>query len=452
VDDVLDFSRLEAGKVRLENKAFELSSLCEEVVELLAPRAHGKALELALCISPQAQGVFEGDASRLRQILLNLIGNSVKFTETGGVKVEVALSKTVEGQVDIAVTDTGPGIPLAAQEQIFREFEQVEQGLARKHGGSGLGLAISAKLARLMGGELRLEHSETGKGAKFVASLPLQSLKTVEAVANRPPNGKRAMIWSSLVHESTMWAQLLEAHGYEVHSFTGFDAEPDSALLAKAEIVIFDNYVLGKHRQVLERLEARRIVALTPEERQGVLPRQAELPLDGFLIRPVRQEALALVSRAQTMAEQKAQAPRANAPQDFSGISVLVAEDNDINALLTEKILESLGAKVMRVSDGLEALEALSLQSFDLVFMDVHMPMMDGLEASNYLTEERDKGAPHPPVIALTANSSVEDREKCLNAGMSDFLVKPVSQQHIADVLQKWLPERGATMKQAEAL
>jgi CheY-like chemotaxis protein len=166
----------------------------------------------------------------------------------------------------------------------------------------------------------------------------------------------------------------------------------------------------------------------------------------------VRQEALALVSRAQTMAEQKAQAPRANAPQDFSGISVLVAEDNDINALLTEKILESLGAKVMRVSDGLEALEALSLQSFDLVFMDVHMPMMDGLEASNYLTEERDKGAPHPPVIALTANSSVEDREKCLNAGMSDFLVKPVSQQHIADVLQKWLPERGATMKQVEAL
>ena len=436
IDDVLDFSRLEAGKVKLDKHSFCLSSLCEEVLELLAPRAHAKAIELALYVAPEAQGKFEGDPARLRQVLLNLVGNAIKFTDTGGVRVEVHSCREDRTEFEISVTDTGPGIPLSARENIFREFEQVEQGPSRRHGGSGLGLAISAKLAKLMHGRLRLDDTPLGQGARFVLRLPLAPLKGVQPFDKVPPKGLKALVWTSLAHESAMWCKLLRAHGYEVAEEIGYEAVASSSDLANADVVLFDSFILNNHADVLERLNARRIVALTPEERQGVLPRQGELPLDGFLIRPVRQEALSLVFKTQTETVVKAEPETKKS--SVKECNILIAEDNDINALLTEKMLESLGCSVVRVGDGLEVLEAVSLKKFDLIFMDLHMPMMDGLEAARALNEERSKGVDHPPVIALTANSSAEDRDKCREAGMSDFVVKPVTHEQIARVVEKW--------------
>ena len=440
IDDILDFSRLDAGKVKLSIASFNLSGLAEEVVELLAPRAHAKALEIGLCVSHGLEGLFEGDQARLRQVLLNLVGNAVKFTERGGVRVVVAAGD--DGGVRIEVQDTGPGIPDEAMELIFREFEQAEQGPARRYGGTGLGLAISSRLVHLMNGRIGAVNMPGG-GACFTVDLPLRHVRTADSPRLSSP-APHILVWTTLAHEPELWTARLKEMGFATDMADGWSMPADASLLARADVVIFDSYVLGRFEDALDRCTARRIVALRPDERQGVLPRQAELPVDGFLIRPVRHDALMQLVHPE-------RAAALNGPMRALKISaaqarVLVAEDNDINALLTEKLLENMGCEVRRVTDGLEAVEAVSGSRFDLVLMDLHMPHMDGIEATRMLKSRSEAGLACPPIVALTANSGAEERERSLAAGMVDFIVKPVSPETLRAVLDRWVWEPASTL------
>ena len=432
IDDILDFSKIEAGKVVLRRERFALAPFVEGVVELLAPRAFAKGLEIASFIAPETPADIDGDPARLRQVLVNLIGNAVNFAETGGVGLCVSRDRDF---LRFDVCDTGPGVPEAARDAIFRDFEQADASATRRHQGTGLGLAIARRLVSQMGGALTLSDTSAA-GATFSFTLPTESAQADGATA--PLAGQRVLIVAESIFEAPYLARRLQAMGADAEIARGEQAACATLALggARAFSTVIVDCALGP--QATARLagmargaHARRLFLLfSPLERRA-FGEDALRDFDGWLVKPVRNATL-----AQRLSVEKMTAPAVTPPAHarvLDGLRVLVAEDNDVNALILTRHLEKLGAEVMRARDGAEAAkfaeDAISgaCAPFDLIVMDLFMPELDGRAATRRIRDvETRAGARRAPILALTASAQEEDERAARAAGVDAFLTKPV--------------------------
>jgi signal transduction histidine kinase/CheY-like chemotaxis protein len=453
IEEILDFSRIEAGKMELVADDVELAPLVEGVVELLAPRAQGKKIEIAAFIASDVPKNLHVDGSRLRQIIMNLAGNAVKFTEKGGVGLRIG--RTQDGaNLIIAVEDTGPGIPATRLEAIFEEFEQADNAHGTRHGGTGLGLAISRRLARLMGGDIGV-RSKPGKGSTFTLTIPLvgASAETLAPIAFDGQD-KGILIVANGAFEGRFLRDYLEETGAQVTLVTSDIAAQDAIVANKPDLVIMDAaFGVESARQLADAASkagcSRRVVLLSPFERRS-FGAPGAAGFDRYLAKPVRRRSLAI--QLQDLGGVEI-APSATPvaeddtfqPEPLKGCRVLIAEDNDINALLAGRLIERMGGRSVRASTGVEALDLLkptlgAAPAFDLVLFDVRMPELDGLCA---LTQWRalEKAAGHAPVpaIALTANAFREDQEACRAAGFDGFLPKPIDREKLSGLVESLL-------------
>jgi signal transduction histidine kinase/DNA-binding response OmpR family regulator len=449
IDEILELSKIEAGRFDLVVDTVDLMKLVEGVVELLAPRAQSKGIEIAASISAAAPRFVRADGLRLRQVLTNLAGNAVKFTDEGGVCVAVE-----RGEGEAArfwVIDTGPGVPGDRRAAIFDSFEQGDGSHARRFEGAGLGLTISRELVRLMGGELTLTDNPGGGSVfAFTARLPeCTGVEPLGALETRPPalDGKRALIIADSPFQApAIGARLAEA-GAGVERASGLKSGLEALSgSVKPDLVIVD-CALGPEatNRLAEAARAagvpRSLVLFSPFERRAF--GQTSLKgFDGWLVKPVRARSLferltADFPRAETPAPRPA-SPSAPARR------ALVAEDNDINALVAQKALRRLGFEVVRALDGEEALRlasplaSLASRPFDLILMDLKMPGLDGYEATRRLRRlEAAAGRTPTPVVALSANALDESRLSCIAAGCDAFLVKPVEFRALAATIER---------------
>ena len=442
IEEILDFSKIEAGRLDLETQPFVLAALVEETVELLSPRAQAKGLEIASLIGEGLPENVRGDAARLRQVLLNLAGNAVKFTERGGVAVTVERGRAPQ-EISFVVRDTGIGIAPEAKARVFEEFEQADDGRTRKFGGTGLGLAISRRIVERMGGTLTLE-STPGQGStfRFTATLPRANRTDGTAAPNLA--NQSVLIAAPGTIEAPLVAQRLERWG--AHICLVPDGATATAMLngRKWDAILVDRTLGADTAAALAHAAAaieRRIVLLTPAERHE-LPDLKAAGFTGYLVKPVRAASLAARFSDGAAVDMTYQADGEETRKIGSNsLSVLVAEDNDINALLVRALLHRLGHRPAIVANGAAAVESFLAATnagtpHDLVLMDVHMPELDGIEATRRIrAAEVATGLKPTRIVALTANAFGEDRAACLAAGMDDFLVKPIDRDRLAEVL-----------------
>jgi PAS domain S-box-containing protein len=428
IDGILDFSRIEAGRLDLAAEPFDAAAVAEGVVELLAPRAQDKGLEIALDVAAEVPPALIGDADRFRQIVLNLAGNAIKFTERGG--VGVALSYGREGLV-LAVTDTGPGIPEERLPRLFEEFEQGEDAAANRHEGTGLGLAITRRLATRMGGRIEAQ-SRLGAGSTFRTILPLPAAPE-ESVATEVPRlaGQRCLIVADSPYQAPYLASALSRHGGAAVIVRGLEEGLDALSAVAFDAVIADR-ALGDHavRRIAEAARscgvARSIVLLSPFDRRD-FGAPGAAGFDGYLVKPVR--ARSLVERlAATEPVATAPSKPARAPETAgNGLRVLLAEDNPINTLLATRALERLGCTVIHAPDGIEAVARFADSGpFDLGLIDVRMPRLDGHGVARQIRGLEAGDAMRLRLVALTANASRADEVEALAAGFDGFLAKPM--------------------------
>jgi signal transduction histidine kinase/CheY-like chemotaxis protein len=448
IDEILDLAKIEAGRIDLVVETVDLRRLTEGVVELLAPRAQSKGIEIAASFSAAAPRFVRADGLRLRQVLTNLAGNAVKFTDRGGLCVTVERGE--QGAARFSIIDTGPGVPADRRAAIFDSFEQGDGSHARRFEGAGLGLAISRELVRLMGGELTLADNPGG-GSIFTFAVRLPECASVEPLIaqdtrRRAPEGTRALIIADSPFEApAMGARLAEA-GVSVERADGLDSGLEAlSRLEKPDVVIVD-CALGPeatNRLAQAAREAgvrRSLVLFSPFERRA-FGQTALKGFDGWLVKPVR--ARSLFERVAWEFEPSPGSP-ARLTRPLSTRRALVAEDNDINALITQKALRRLGFEVVRAIDGEEALRLASpiapLESrpFDVILMDLKMPGLDGYEATRRLRRlEAACGWSPTPIVALTANAFDERRGSPTAAGFDAFLVKPVEFSALAATVER---------------
>jgi PAS domain S-box-containing protein len=462
IDEILDFSKIEAGKLTLQTEPFALDGAVQSAVELLAPRAHEKGLEIAWTFDAALPQVVIGDEARLRQILLNLVGNAVKFTERGGILIAVSMGAN-ERRVQIAVKDTGPGIETDALGTLFSEFEQLENHIGRRQDGTGLGLAISKRLARAMGGDIAVS-SAPGRGATFTVDLelppcPQARAAAASAVVTAEPRATRAALVMDRLIERRALGCALKAAGVAVDELDEIDAISRIEAAAEAgspiDLVVVDaeedaavaGAFLACARRRAPGRDVRGIVLIGALAR-GELRTFRAHGFDGYLVRPVRpQSLLAQLSGHLNRLDEGSDTVSSDASYAFMHRGpkrrVLLAEDNPINALLASSVLEKSNCTTRVVSDGRQALEAVKAtannpaERFDIILMDVHMPELDGLEAAR-LIRQLGRSMQVPPIVALTANAFPEDRISCLDAGMSDYLAKPFERADLERVLARW--------------
>ncbi len=439
VDEILDFSKIEAGKFELTQAPFNLVSLVEGVAELLAPQAQGKGLEIASAIDPGLPTRVVGDAARLRQVLINLAGNAVKFTIAGGVGLRVM---SADEGIEFAVIDTGPGIPAARREAIFEEFTVADHQAQPQSGSTGLGLAISRRLAERMGGSLRLDASSPA-GSTFVMRLPLPA--AAAALPMPVPaalRDKRALIVAASRFEAPYLAEKLTAAGVEVLWAASEDASRiflrDAARAGHPPDIVIVDCALGPEatRSLGEAAHAadagQSLVFFSPLERRAF--GEKSLPaFDGWLVKPLRIRSLYARLAAAPAQARKSVAEAGAADTDLRGREILLAEDNDINALVVIRHLEKRGAEVLRVTDGVAALQAAKdaikgrRQGFDAIILDIRMPGLDGIEVARRVRQaERAAGMAPCRLIALSADAFQAAADAARAAGIDEFLTKPV--------------------------
>ena len=443
VNDVLDFSKLEAGGVEVAAELFDPRRLLEDTAALLAAQAAAKGVEMVVDVDPALPGRVVGDEGRLRQILVNLAGNAVKFTEAGHVRL--ALGGLVEdghAALRLAVEDTGIGIAPEAQTRIFEAYRQADGSTSRRHGGTGLGLAISARLVELMGGELSVD-SEPGRGSVFALALRLPVAQDAPVEALRPD--RRVLVVGADTPGVRALVRQIEGLG------AGVERRPDADRAAMRlseggeliDLVLIDP-VGEDDAAALGRLAAAAhprpvwALALPAPGRSGAEAEAAGAR--GVLPKPVRRARLAALLWDEERPRPAPTAPSALARCDRP-VSLLVAEDNATNRRVLRAMLKDQSVSLTMAENGVEALDLFTAGAFDLVLMDVSMPEMDGLEATRRIRAlEREEDRPRTPVVALTANVMDDDRAKCLAAGMDDFLSKPVAKADLLRVLEAVAP------------
>ena len=471
INDVLDFSKIEAGKMDLCPMPFGLNVAVEDVLEMLGPRAHGKGLELACIVEPEVPRHVLGDADRIRQVLINLVNNAVKFTKSGQITVRVAPDEGGGDLIKIAVTDTGIGIPPERMHRLFKSFSQVDASTTRRFGGTGLGLAISKQLAELMGGRIGVESHE-GKGSTFWFTVRLPRT-LAQATKGRAEAGILRGLRVLVVDDNDLHRQIV----LEQLSCWGVSGDGAPSAIAAIgnlreataagrpyQIAIIDMimpHIDGPELARLIRGEpgggSLKLLMITSMDHAMEPPRVRQLGFDNLLTKPLRQSQLytvmmetlgATVEAAQMghLAPGISDIPADAAHPGAARYKILLAEDNEVNQVVASEILLRLGYACDIVNDGRQAVEATAQRPYDLVLMDCQMPELDGFAATREIRareksqENRDQKAPHLPIIALTANAVKGDRESCLEAGMDAYLSKPLNPPELARVLAQWLP------------
>jgi len=447
INDILDLSKLEADKITLERIDFSLASVVEDAVELVAPRAQEKGLDIAAVIEPSARLALKGDPVRLRQVLLNLLSNAVKFTSSGSVCLEAAAAPVIGNlrAISIAVVDTGIGMDEATQTLIFRKFQQADGSIARRFGGTGLGLAISKQLVELMGGRISVD-STPGKGSIFSIDLVLELAATVSPrAAPADLAGLAVLVVGKEIARRALAAQLAAA-GLQVEP--AHDAESVRAALARAAasgapitLALLDEEAVRETGGLAGWFDgstgAMKRVLLAPL----ATPSSAQAGFDAILTKPVRQRELVQCLWRLAAPESFAASERAR-PADSERVQasgrILLVDDNETNRLFATTLLDSMGYTVETAEDGAQAIEAVRLGSYDAVLMDVQMPGVDGVQATRAI---RALGSPESavPIVAVTANALVGHREFYLAAGMNDYLSKPISRETLTTVLARWV-------------
>ncbi|MDB6079031.1 MAG: Multi-sensor hybrid histidine kinase, partial [Akkermansiaceae bacterium] len=456
INDILDFSRLEAGGTELDHRPVALRLLIEDVLDLLAPQARAKGLELVYEIEP---GVPEGvlaDGPRLRQILLNLAGNAVKFTATGHVQITVRANPG--GTLAFHIRDTGIGIPLERQHRLFKAFSQVQVSDSRNYGGTGLGLAISQRLVNLMGGQIAVVSSE-GQGSDFHFSLPLEAADASDQTASRAVaspgeidqalRGRRILVVDDLPANQHLLERIFAQYGAEM--IAAFSAE--EALVAldggRFDLAVLDYLMPGENgialaRQIRQRPDGHDLPLVLVASAQPERDENPQAFFDTVLLKPIRTQPFAAavartLLKGRTLTPTPVVASAAGSLKDFAAVHPLriaVVDDNAVNLKFMAAMLRSFGYPLSSFSDATTALETLSREPYDLILMDVQMPGMDGHEATRRIRSgavgELNR---RTCVIALTASAMAEERAACLAAGMDDFISKPVSRAGLLEKL-----------------
>ena len=478
INDILDFSKIEAGKIDLELEDFNLRDILETTLKTLALRADEKGLEILCEIAPSVPDVVRGDSNRLRQVVINLIGNAIKFTHHG----EVALNIHVEAEegddriLHFTVSDTGIGIPAEKQKLIFQPFSQADTSTTRKYGGTGLGLTISKRLVGLMDGNMWVE-SEVGRGTRFHFTARLKKSEKAMEVGLIAPSQLLQGVKVLIVDDNPTNRRILEGmlKRWDMKATSVEDGEealmqlssaqnvgdPFALVLTDMHMPNMDGFSLIEQIRQRPELSAAIIMMLTSAGHRGDGARCQELGVAAYLLKPIRQSELReAIARVLGAPAQKGAIPLvtryslqdARTPQAI--LSVLVAEDNAVNQLLATRLLEKRGHRVVVTTNGREALEALAKDRYDLVLMDVQMPEMDGLQATRSLREkEKEKrDGFHQPVIALTAHAMKGDQERCLAAGMDGYLTKPIPPQELDAILEIYVARRISATSAPEAV
>jgi signal transduction histidine kinase/DNA-binding response OmpR family regulator len=448
INDVLDFSKIESGELELEQHDFVLRDCVESALDLVAAQASAQGLDLVCQIDPDVPPVVEGDVTRVRQVLVNLLGNAVKFTEKGEVLLTVstvgeAFDSESRRTLAFAVKDTGVGIPAERMDRLFRSFSQVDSSTTRTHGGTGLGLAISLRLAEAMGGRLDVT-SALGSGSTFTLVVPLRpSLEVEDRVRVAPAElpGKRALVVDDnatnrriLRAQLEAWGMTVEDHGHpgSALALAGQAATPFDVALLDMNMPGLDGARLAAALHRLEGWEAVPVILLTSLGERVSVP---QVPDAVHLTKPVKAAALR-TTVARVLGSTESEANGGSSLDHVGRLRLLLAEDNPVNQRVAVLILERLGQRPVVVSNGQEALEAVRSAPYDLVLMDVQMPVMDGHEATRRIRAEL-PAARQPRIVAMTANALVDDRDASLAAGMDDHLAKPVRAEDLVAVLAR---------------
>ncbi|MCI5047128.1 MAG: response regulator [Aquisalinus sp.] len=470
INDILDFSKLEAGKMAIGSEPFDMRAAIEDVASLVSPHVQEKGLELMIRYQPDLPQDFIGDVGRLRQVITNLVGNAVKFTESGHILVDVSGNASQShAELCISVEDTGCGIPQEKLDKIFNKFEQVDGSNSRKFEGTGLGLSISRKIIELMGGTISVRSDlDSGSTFFFNVRLPIDSQKPQQSSIVTPVlSGTRVLVADdNKVNRTILQEQLRSWSLVPVLTTDGFDAlqkleqarndgQPFGLAILDFQMPEMDGAELArKIRQSYSADELPMILLSSAGQTKGQ-NLQKELDLAGYLVKPARSSHLldtiicALHSNTvrglqEASAKLKREAPEEVVTGSVANIDrhILVAEDNTVNQMVLRSMLEPLNCRVDIAENGQVALDKLQENTYDLVLMDVSMPVMDGLKATTEIVKLRTEGMPYVPVIGVTAHAMKEDEEKCLAAGMDGYMPKPIKQDKLLAVVTKWIDER----------
>jgi CheY-like chemotaxis protein len=448
IDDLLDYSKIEAGRFDPEPQPVSLRELADNVVELLADRAHGKGIGLGCHVAPDVPQMITADPGRVRQVLLNLLGNAIKFTESGGVALVITRSGN---RIRFGVSDTGPGLRQDDLERIFLEFEQADGTSTRRHGGAGLGLAISRRLVTAMGGTISVS-STPGEGTEFVFELPAHEATAPPHLRQDALAGRNVVILSANRVEADVIARTIRAFGGSAE----IAENPETArkLAKSCDTLMVDAALEGSDGRAVQALRddvfatSRAIILMAPNDR-GRLCEYLAGGYGGFLARPVRGATLLKVlagGSPDSAGEQHLQQPgtRTHPTQEnkSGGLSILIAEDNEINALLVRAALGSAGHRLEMVTTGKEAVDRLTATDtgagrHDVVLMDLHMPVMDGMDAIAHIRQhEKLHGMPTVPILVLSADNQEKTRHAVLAHGATAFLTKPLDPRDLLAAVQ----------------
>ena len=445
INDILDFSKIEAGKLELDEQSFHLADRLADTMRSLALRAHNKDLELAMRLDPRIPTRVVGDVGRLRQVLVNLVGNAIKFTHDGEIVVEVTVDSFNRDEVQIrfAVSDTGIGIPESKIDKIFLEFEQADSSTTRQYGGTGLGLAIGSRLVEIMGGKMHAD-SKVGQGSTFSFVLEFPVDRSLDGQDVTPDFDRMTAL---IVDDNQTNLRILDdvVRGWGMNTITADSAkraltllqslaiadQPASVVLSDVNMPDDDGFDLANWIRSEPSIAETPIILLTSGGRQGEADMRRELGIYAQLFKPVKQSDLldTLATCLGKMRDPVATAEPSDGAEDDSRSSILrilLAEDNLVNQRLAVGLLEKHGHQIEVVNNGRECVERFNSHSFDVVLMDVQMPEMDGLEATRAIRMLEGDGTKRIPIIAMTAHAMAGDRERCIEAGMDDYVSKPI--------------------------
>ena len=464
INDILDFSKIEAGFLELEHHPFRLQELVDDTCRTLAVRAHQKGLELICRFDANVPSVVTGDSGRLRQVLNNLIGNAIKFTEQGEIQVAVALEEGEDQskpscRLRFTIEDTGIGIPADRLDRLFKRFSQADSSVARRFGGTGLGLAISQQIVKAMGGEIEVESVE-GQGSRFFFTLALAPAEEASADGIQPHpgilKGAPVLIIDANKANQRFLVETLLSWGMEPTALStgseGIKAVRNAAekglpfrlLLVDDAMSEMDGFKVVEQLRQDDLPHDAIIAMLRSTDGPSRAERYRQTGIEHYLIKPIQQSKL-FNTMVESLCPQPVSGmdetlPAGNLHTQRMGASILLVEDNRVNQLLAKTLLERRGWIVRVAGNGNEALAVLKEGGIDLVLMDVQMPGMDGLQATRLIREDERNGGRHIPIVGLSAHATRADREECLKTGMDDYVTKPIQVQHLYAAVERLLP------------